>query len=66
VAIDPPAVYAWFVRELMPAIQRTGQWNWADDLDIIGPTDYAASAQRPARQAGVPFGTVAEELGGER
>lgn len=50
VAVDPPAVYAWFVRELTPAIQRTGQWSWPDDLDIIGPADYAARA-RHGKQA---------------
>jgi hypothetical protein len=37
VRIDPPAVYGWFVREVMPAIQRTGEWIWPTNLDTIGP-----------------------------
>jgi hypothetical protein len=48
VTVDPPAVCGWFVREVMPAIQRTGQWMWPDNLDVIGTADYAARAERAA------------------
>src|SRR5258706_14121299 len=56
VTVDPPAVYGWFVREVMPAIQRTGQWIWPDNLDVIGTADYSAYAEylAPARRRGRP------------
>jgi len=48
VTIDPPAVYGWFVREVMPAIQRTGEWIWPNNLDTVGRRHRRAGQQRPA------------------
>jgi hypothetical protein len=44
--------HGWFVREVMPSIQRTGQWIWPDNLDVTPLADCSAGDRCSATVGG--------------